>query len=144
MTNAESTNKIIRVIKFVNTGERELMKIYLQGPNSKDLSLFSAYVNKQLVVRALSHFKANFDDKGDFIIFEDSEDEILRKLVVFAGVIESIKAIGEYTLKHLLEFINHMTPVELLFWFSRFVHANEDSRWSIRRVAKAFRILYGF
>jgi len=144
MTIAESTNKIIRIIKFVNTGERELMKIYLQGPNSKDLSLFSAYVNKQLVVRALSHFKANFDDKGDFIIFEDSEDEILRKLVVFAGVIESIKAIGEHTLKHLLEFINHMTPIEALFWFSRFVYAHDDSRRSVRRVARAFRILYGF
>ena len=144
MTIAESANKIIRVVKFVNTGIRELMEIYLHDPNSKDLSFFSACVSKEFVVRALNHFKTNFDDKGDFIIFNDSEDEILRKLVVFAGVIESIKAIGEHTLKHLLEFINHMTPIEALFWFSRFVYAHDDSRRSVRRVARAFRILYGF
>jgi hypothetical protein len=123
-----------------------LAKIYLHGPNPKDLSFFSAYVRKQLVICALQHWKAQFEDKGNFVIFEDREDEILRRLVIFAGVAESTNYLGEseYLLKHLLEFVGHMAPVEMLFWFSRFIHAHDNSRRDVRRVARAFRILYGF
>jgi hypothetical protein len=141
-----SMDRIVRVIKFVDTDGRELMRIYLHGPNAKDLSFFTAYVKKQLAVRALQYWRAQFEDKGNFVIFEDNEDEILRKLVIFAGVAESMRWLGEseYELKRLLEFVGHMAPVEMLFWFSRFVYAHENYRRDVRRVAKAFRILYGF
>jgi hypothetical protein len=124
---------------------RDVMEIYLDSPRSKR-PFFTALVGKEAVVKFLGFLNISYEDKGDYLLFEDREDEVLRKLVIFAGVRQTFRAIREYQERMLMSFIRNLTVVEDLFWFSRFMLYDYVVQPSVtvRRVARAFRVLYGF
>ncbi len=124
---------------------RVVMEIYLASPASK-MPFFTAHVGREAVARFLDFLKASYEDNGNWFLVEDREDEVLRRLVIFAGVRQSFKALGEHQEMMLMSLVRNLTAVEALFWFSRFMLRDYATRPSNhdRRVARAFRILYGF
>ena len=146
MTERSATCSIQRIITFhKDLRGREVAQIYLDNPVSRQ-PFFSANVAKPEVVRFLERLHARFEDRGNYLFFESGEDdEILRRLVIFMGVRQSFKAFGEYQLLRLIDLVRSLTVVEALFWFSRFMRAYDWSpRMKVLRVAKAFKVLYGF
>ncbi|MEM1867667.1 MAG: hypothetical protein QW290_06555 [Sulfolobales archaeon] len=90
---------------------------------------------------ALEHFKVGYDDKGDYLVlYGDGLDEKFRRIVVFSGVRQVVDgSLG----KKVLEVVDSMGELELLFWYSRFINAyDRGSYWDVYRVAKSIRILY--
>lgn len=120
----------------------EVMRVYLNSPTSKERPFFEARIDKDLAKRAVERFKARCDDKGEFLIlYGDDVDEKVRKMVVYSGVRQVVNGpIGT----ELLEMVDSMGELELLFWYSRFINAYSRGGYrDVCRVAKSFRILYG-
>jgi hypothetical protein len=117
------------------------MKIYLGYPVKEVKPLFEARISKETAKLILEHFKANFEDKGDFLIVSDEDvDEKIRRLVIFGGVRQTI---NDFLGKLLLDTVTSMGEVEILFWYSRFINAyGGGSYWDVNRVAKSLKILY--
>jgi hypothetical protein len=135
-----------RIITFhTDLRGRDVAQIYLDNPAS-GRPFFSARVAKLEIIRFFERLRARFEDRGDYLFFESGEDdETLRRLVIFMGVRQSYKAIGEYQMLRLMDMVRGLTAVESLFWFSRFMDAYDWSPWMrVLRVAKAFKVLYGF
>jgi hypothetical protein len=140
---ASSVQRIVTFHKDLRG--RDMAEIYLDNPASRQ-PFFSARVAKSDIIRFLERLRARFEDRGDYLFFESGEDdEMLRKLVIFMGVRQSYKVIGEYQMLRLMDMVRNLTLVESLFWFSRFMDAYGWSPWMrVLRVAKAFKVLYGF
>ncbi|MEM4846887.1 MAG: hypothetical protein QW794_03915 [Thermosphaera sp.] len=119
----------------------DCIRIYLGTPVKGEKPFFEARVDKDSTKMALESFKAKYDDKGDFLIlYGDDVDEKLRQLVVYGGVRQTVNSLLGVKV---LEIVNNMGEVELLFWYSRFINAyDRGSYWDVYRVAKAFRTLY--
>lgn len=142
------TGEIQRVISFgvVRVGRVhrrfvDNMKIYLGHPVRGVKPLFEARISKETVRLALERFKADFEDKRDFLIISGEDvDEKIRRLVVFSGTRQTVNAsLGNL----LLETVASMGEIELLFWYSRFINAYERGNyWDVNRVAKSFKTLY--
>jgi len=119
----------------------DVMRIYLGQPLKDVKPLFEARIGKEVVKLALERFKANFEDKGEFLIVSGEDvDEKIRRLVVFSGTRQTV---NELLGRPLLEVVASMGEVEALFWYSRFLDAYErGSYWDVYRVAKSLRTLY--
>ncbi|MEM0240917.1 MAG: hypothetical protein QXP29_05595 [Candidatus Nezhaarchaeales archaeon] len=119
----------------------DCIKIYLSMPVKKSKPFFEARIDRDSTKMALESFKAKYDDRGDFLILHgDDVDEALRKLIVYCGVRQTVNSLLG---AEVLEIVNCMGEVELLFWYSRFINAyDRGSYWDVYRVAKAFRTLY--
>ena len=119
----------------------DCIRIYLSTPVKGRKPFFEARIDRDSTKMALESFKAKYDDKGDFLILHgDDVDEKLRKLIIYSGVRQTVNSLlgGK-----VLEIVNYMGEVELLFWYSRFINAYDGgSYWDVYRVAKAFRTLY--
>jgi hypothetical protein len=89
----------------------------------------------------LEKFKANFEDKGDFLIVSGEDvDEKIRRLVVFSGARQTV---DDFLGRLLLDTVTSMGEVEVLFWYSRFINAYEGGGyWDVNRVAKSLKTLY--
>lgn len=145
---SEVTGEIHRLIAFnqkkvgkVYRRYVDNMKIYLGHPLEGVKPLFEARINKETTKLALEHFKADFEDKGDFLIVSGEDvDEKIRKLVVFGGTRQTVDdSLGRVV----LETVAFMGEVELLFWYSRFINAYERGNyWDVNRVAKSLKTLY--
>jgi hypothetical protein len=142
------TGEIQRVISFgvVRVGRVhrrfvDNMKIYLGHPVRGVKPLFEARISKETARLALERFKADFEDKRDFLIISGEDvDEKIRRLVVFSGTRQTVNAsLGNL----LLETVASMGEIELLFWYSRFINAYERGNyWDVNRVAKSLKTLY--
>jgi hypothetical protein len=117
------------------------MKIYLGHPVMGVKPLFEARISKETAKLALEKFKANFEDKGDFLIVSGEDvDEKIRRLVVFSGARQTV---DDFLGRLLLDTVTSMGEVEVLFWYSRFINAYEGGGyWDVNRVAKSLKTLY--
>jgi len=117
------------------------MKIYLGHPVRGVKPLFEARISKETAKLALEKFKANFEDKGDFLIVSGEDvDEKIRRLVVFSGARQTV---DDFLGRLLLDTVTSMGEVEVLFWYSRFINAYEGGGyWDVNRVAKSLKTLY--
>jgi len=117
------------------------MRIYLGYPVKRVKPLFEARIDKETTKLALKHFKADFEDKGDFLIVSGEDvDEKIRRLIVFGGARQTV---NDLLGRHLLETVTSMGEIEVLFWYSRFINAYERGNyWDVNRVAKSLKTLY--
>jgi len=117
------------------------MKIYLGYPVKGVKPLFEARISKETTKLALEHFKADFEDKGDFLIVSGEDvDEKIRRLIVFSGARQTV---NDLLGRLLLETVTSMGEIEVLFWYSRFINAYERGNyWDVNRVAKSLKTLY--
>lgn len=117
------------------------IRIYLSSPSKEEKPFFEARIDKDTIKMAIEHFKAKYDDKGDFLIlYGDGIDEKIRRIVVYSGVRQTLNSLLGKTL---LEIVDSMGELEILFWYSRFINAYERGNyWDVYRVAKSFRTLY--
>jgi len=141
-------NEIQRVITFnkVRVGKLyrrhvDNMRIYLGYPVKGVKPLFEARIGKETIKLALEHFKANFEDKGDFLIVSGEDvDEKIRRLIIFSGTRQTV---NDLLGRLLLETVTSMGEIEVLFWYSRFINAYERGNyWDVNRVAKSLKTLY--
>ncbi|MEM1510090.1 MAG: hypothetical protein QW096_09525 [Thermofilaceae archaeon] len=119
----------------------DCIKIYLSYPIKNIKPFFEARIGRDVVKMALEHFKVGYDDKGDYLVlYGDGLDEKFRRIIVFSGVRQVVDgSLG----KKVLEVVDSMGELELLFWYSRFINAyDRGSYWDVYRVAKSIRILY--
>jgi len=142
------TSEIQRVIVFgkkrvgkVYKRYVDVMRIYLGQPVKEVKPLFEARIGREVTKLALERFKANFEDKGGFLMLGgEGVDEKARRLVVFGGARQTV---DEFLGRPLLEVVASMGEVEVLFWYSRFIDAYErGGYWDVYRVAKSLRTLY--
>jgi hypothetical protein len=143
-TKRSGTEAIYRVVTFhKDLYGRDIMQIFLTTPIAKR-PYFAARIGKETVIRFLERAKISHENKNDFLLIEDHEYN-LRKLIIFAGVHQFLpSSFGEYEETRLMELIKNLTMDEIHFWSNRFVSAYEDGYFARRRVARAFRVLYGF
>lgn len=117
------------------------IKVYLGSPLKGGKPLFEARVDRDTVKAALEYFNAEYDDRGGFLVmYGENVDEKIRKTVVFSGVRQTVNgSLG----RTVLEIVNSMGELELLFWYSRFINAyDRGNYWDVHRVAKSFKVLY--
>ena len=119
----------------------DIVRIYLGSPIKEEKPFFEARIDKETVKMTIEHFKAKYDDKGDFLIlYGDNIDEKIRRIIVYSGVRQTMNSLLG---KALLEVIDSMGELEILFWYSRFINAyDRGNYWDVYRVAKSFRTLY--
>jgi hypothetical protein len=108
-----------------------------------DVPLYSARVSRLLVRRFLEFLKVPLHETENEIIIEDPSEEVFRRLIIFAGIVQFIQVLGDFQEARLMSFIKELTAIEALFWCSRLLYAYGDYN-ATRRVAKAFRVLYSF
>ncbi|MEM1662501.1 MAG: hypothetical protein QXP21_06240 [Desulfurococcaceae archaeon] len=119
----------------------DIVRIYFGLPIGREKPFFEARVDKDTLRVVIEYFNAKYDDKGDYIVvYGNDVDEKIRRIVVYSGVRQTINSLLGRTL---LEIIDSMGEVEILFWYSRFINAyDKGNYWDVYRVAKSFRTLY--
>lgn len=119
----------------------DVVKIYLGSLVKGGKPFFEARIDRDVAKMAIEYLKAKYDDKGGFmILYGEDVDEKIRKIVVYSGVRQTVNSLLGKTL---LETVDSMGELELLFWYSRFINAySRGNYWDVYRVAKSFKILY--
>lgn len=119
----------------------DVIRVYLTSLTRGEKPFFEARIDRDVAKVALEHFKAKYDDKGDFVILYGGDvDDKIRRMVVYSGVRQTVNSLRG---RELMEVVNSMGELELLFWYSRFINAyGRGNYWDVYRVAKSFRTLY--
>jgi len=101
---------------------------------------FEARVDRYVALRMVEELCGAYEKVSENVYRFSCERTNYEKLVVALGVRQFIDG-GRAP--ELLDAVKALSLIESIFWYSRFVEAyNYGSRRDIRRVAKAFRILY--
>ena len=109
-------------------------------PEGREEPLIAARVPKEVVMRALQHFKIKYEDHDDYVVF-NANDQLFKRILIFLPIAECHSQ-SEYDISALLARIDALSNLDVEFWAEKLVNAYDASRRKIAKVVKAFHSVY--